>query len=190
MLGTLPTTLDVCGVNRRIRPDFRNILRIFEAFNSDELDDAEKIRVCLVRMYKDFNKIPKTDYEAAYKAASLFIECNMHDDRPSPRTVNWTKDEQIIFPAINKVAGIEVRSVPFMHWWTFMGYFQSVDRDDLWGFILTIRQKRAKGKKLEKHEREFFTSNKDICSVEDAKSAKTPEEQLKEMFESLIESGD
>lgn len=190
MLGQLPTTLDVHGVSYKIRPDFRNILRIFEAFNSAELKDGEKVRVCLERLFVDFKKIPHKHYEEAYKAASLFIECNMHDDKPSPRTVNWTKDEQLIFPAVNKVAGAEVRSVPFMHWWTFMGYFQSIDRDDLWGFVLTIRQKRAKGKKLEKHEKEFFNSNKDLCRVEDTPAAKTPEEQLKEMFDSLTESGD
>lgn len=165
MLGQLPTSLEVKGNTYAIRSDYRNILRIIAAYEAAELKDREKILICLKRMYVDFDTIPADDYEAAYEAATNFIECQMRSDKPGPKVVDWEKDGQLIFAAVNKVAGKEVRAVEYMHWWTFMGYFQSVDRDDLWGFILTIRQKKAKGRKLEKHETEFYNANRSMCDI-------------------------
>lgn len=191
MLGRLPQTLNVCGTEYRIRPDFRNVLTVIAAFNDEELTDKEKVFVCLNRIYEKFFLIPKDKdtVSAAFTAASQFIECRLSNDKPSPKVVNWEKDEQLIFPAINKVAGTEVRSLPFLHWWTFLGYFQSIDRDDLWGTVLTIRQKKAKGKKLEAHEKEFYASNRELCSMKTHDKRKTPEDEMQAIFNALLEEG-
>lgn len=165
MLGQLPTSLEVNGKSYEIRSDYRNILQIIAAYEDEELKDREKVLVCLRRMYVNFDAIPSDDYGAAYDAATGFIECHMRADRPGPKVVNWEKDTQLIFAAVNKVAGKEVRAVEYMHWWTFLGYFQSIDRDDLWGFVLTIRQKKAKGRSLEKHETEFYNANRSMCDI-------------------------
>lgn len=170
MIGQLPKTLTVNGREYEIRPDFRNILRIFQALNSDELSDSEKAYVFLKRLYVEAGTFTKADIEEAYQQAVWFVECGgQHEDKPSPRLVNWEKDEQLIFPEINKVAGKEVRELEYLHWWTFMGYFQAVDRDGLWGYVLLIRQKRAKHKQLDKAEKEFFTANRNLCSVNPVK---------------------
>ena len=45
-----------------------------------------------------------------------------------------------------------------MHWWTFVGYFEEIE-EGTFSQVLAIRQKRAKGKKLEQWEREFLNDN-------------------------------
>lgn len=190
MLGMLPQTLNINGRAYKIRSDYRDILQIIAAFGDKELSDEEKAYVCLKRLFIAMESIPKSDYQDAYEAAVTFIECHISDRKPSPKVVNWEKDEQLIFPAINKVAGMEVRAVPYMHWWTFLGYFQSIDREDIWGFILTIRQKRAKGKKLEKYEKDFLNANRDICEVEFREEKVTTEDSLAKMFNELLKNGD
>lgn len=189
MLGMLPQTLNINGRAYKIRSDYRDILQIIAAFGDKELSDEEKAYVCLKRLFIAMESIPKSDYQNAYEAAVTFIECHISDRKPSPKVVNWEKDEQLIFPAINKVAGMEVRAVPYMHWWTFLGYFQSIDREDIWGFILTIRQKRAKGKKLEKYEKDFLNANRDICEVEFREEKVTTEDSLAKMFNELLKNG-
>lgn len=189
MLGMLPQTLNINGRAYKIRSDYRDILQIIAAFGDKELSDEEKAYVCLKRLFVAMESIPKSDYQDAYEAAITFIECHISDRKPSPKVVNWKKDEQLIFPAINKVAGMEVRAVPYMHWWTFLGYFQSIDREDIWGFILTIRQKRAKGKKLEKYEKDFLNANRDICEVEFREEKVTTEDSLAKMFNELLKNG-
>ena len=191
MLGQLPQSQNVCGTDYEIRSDFRNILTIIAAYNDDSLSDTEKALVCLRRFYPDLEKMPRDEktYSEALQAAHEFIECKLSDDRPSPKIVNWEKDEQLIFPAINKVAGMEVRTAEYMHWWTFLGYFMSVDRDDLWGPVLTIRQKKAKGKKLEKYEKEFLNQNPELCALEYREARGTPEDALRRMYEDLLKEG-
>lgn len=186
MLGILPQTLKINGSEYKIRSDYRDILQIITAFGDKDLTDEEKAYVCMKRFFVAMNTIPQADYEAAYRAAINFIECHISDRKPSPKVINWEKDEQLIFPAINKVAGMEVRSVPYMHWWTFLGYFQGIDREDIWGFVLTIRQKRAKGKKLEKYEKEFLNANRELCEVELREEKETAGDSLARMFNELL----
>ena len=190
MLGTLPTTLNVNGKNYKINTDFRDILCIFSAFHDKELSDKEKVYVMMARLYGGIEKIPPSDIQAAYDAAFAFIECHLKEDRPNPKTINWEKDEQLFFPAINKVAGFEVRAVKYLHWWTFLGYFQGIDRDDTWGFVLTIRQKRAKHKKLEQYEREFFEANRIMCEVDaPVNSSEATEDALLSIYNDLVKGG-
>ena len=191
MLGQLPQTLKVCNKDYAIRSDFRDILKIIAAYNDKDLSDQEKVFVCMSRIYKDLDRMPKDKdtYAAAFKAATEFMECRLSSDKPSPKVVNWEKDEQLIFPAINKVAGMEVRAVPYLHWWTFLGYFQAIDREDLWGVVLTIRQKKAMGKKLEKHEKDFLAANRELCSMEYKEERQSPEDQLRAIYEKLLKEG-
>lgn len=188
MLGQLPKTLTINGKSYRIRTDYRNILRIFEAFADKDLSDKEKMLVCLRRMFVDFSKLPYDDYKEAYEQVYWFIGYGKPEEkRPPVRTFNWIKDEPLMFPAVNKAAGLEVRAVPYLHWWTFMGYFESIDAESLFGTVLSIRQKKARGKKLEKYEREFMQNNKALMAldVEEAKP-RTAEEKLLDMFNDLI----
>ena len=190
MIGLLPTTLEINGKEWEIRSDYRIILRIFEALEDTELTDSEKFYIALDLMYVDFEHMTKEDYQEAYVQMSKFMECHdRSDEKKNPRLINWKKDEQMIFPAINAVAGFEVRSVEYMHWWTFLGHFENIDNECLWSFVLSIRQKRAKGKKLEKHEREFYANNRELCSIQHTVVAKKAEDDLMAMFEMLTEGG-
>ncbi len=163
MIGALPTSLVVGGKKYAIRTDYRDILNIISAFNDPELENKEKLLVCLYTLYKNFEGIPKDLYEEAYKQAIYFIDCGSEPkEGRQPRVMNWEQDEQIIFPAINHVAGFETRSRKYIHWWTFMGYFMEI-HEGVFSQVLNLRQKKAKGKKLEKWEQEFWRSNKDLC---------------------------
>lgn len=167
MIGNLPRSLEVNGRQLRIRTNYRDILKILVAFSDPELQDSEKVYVCLLILYKDFEKMPRDDLEAAFAAAIQFIDCGAEPGKKkkrSPRTMDWEQDESLIFPAINKVAGREVRSLPYVHWWTFMGWFMEIG-EGVYSSILSLRQKKAKGKKFEKWETEYWSANKDLCEL-------------------------
>lgn len=187
MLGSLPTELTVNGKTYPIRSDYRDVLRIIQAFSATDLDDREKIIVCMRQLYCHLEDIPAEDIPAAYEAAIRFIEYLPDDGKKTPRTINWEKDETLIFPAINQAAGTEVRALEYLHWWTFLGYFQSIDRESTWGAVLTIRQKRARHKKLESWEQEFYNSNRAICELDTPQDRKTRQEDaIREMQRRLL----
>ena len=167
MIGSLPRSIEVNGRWHPIRTDFRDILKIMIAFNDPELEKNEKVYVTLVILYEDFETIPRDDLEAAFSEAIKFIDCGAEPSKnkqKSPRTMDWEQDESLIFPAINKVAGREVRTMDYVHWWTFMGWFMEIS-DGVYSNVLNLRQKREKGKKLEKWELEYWNANRDICEL-------------------------
>ena len=191
MLGQLPQALEVGGRTYDIRTDFRSILRIIAAFADDELTVQEKIYVVLRQIYKDFDSIPFDSYAEAYEKAMWFVNCGDEpNERESPKIIDWKKDEQLIFPAINKVAGQEVRLSQYMHWWTFLGFFRSIDREDTYGYILMLRQKRAQGKKFEKWESEYWSKNRDICDLNiTTSSGEDAESALADIYKELLKGG-
>ncbi|MCD8098387.1 MAG: bacteriophage Gp15 family protein [Lachnospiraceae bacterium] len=163
MIGALPKSLLIDGIEYDIRSDFRDVLKIVVAFSDPELGDGEKVYICLRILYPGFDDMPQEQYEAAFRAAIEFIDNGQKDDgRPSPRVMDWEQDETLVFPAINKVAGYETRSCDYLHWWTFIGYYMEIS-EGVYSSVLNLRMKRAKGKKLEKWEQEYWRSNKRIC---------------------------
>lgn len=177
MIGELPKSLNVNGKDYAIRSDFRDVLKVVCAFDDPELENEEKIYVCLFIIYEDFGSIPESDYEAAFEAALSFIDHNSKGDgKKTQRTMDWEQDENIMFPAINKVAGFEVRTAEYIHWWTFMGYFMEIS-DGVFSHVLGMRSKKARNKKLEKWEREYWNANKDICVLKPKLTAEEQEEK-------------
>ena len=163
MIFDLPTALEFGGRSWDIATDYRDILRILTAFEDPDIPDEEKAMICLFNLYVDFEKIPRELMQEAFDAAIKFIDAgNEGEDRAHPRTMDWTQDAALIFPAVNRAAGFEVRSVKYLHWWTFMGYFMEI-KDTTYSMVLSLRQKKSRGKKLEKQEQEFWNHNKNIC---------------------------
>lgn len=186
MIGELPTSLEVGGVQCRIRSDFRVILNIFQAFNDTALNDFEKAYVCLKCLYVNYDEISQDDMQEAIAKAYWFCDGgNMPTSEPAKvKLMDWEQDENIIFPALNKVAGKEIRECSYMHWWTFLGLFGEVG-EGLYSTVMSIRQKRAEGHKLEKWEKDFYKKNKniiDIHSEEDKEAVKETEAFLEELL--------
>ena len=179
MIGGLPKELEVGGVSYKIRTDYRDILNIMEAFNDPDLEEREKLFVCLYVLYEDFETMPPEDYEDAYKKAVWFMDCGTEPKGGAqPKLMDWEQDERILFPAINSVAGFEVREKEYLHWWTFMGYFMEI-HEGVFSQVLSLRQKKAKGKKMEKWEREFWGTNKDLCELRTKLSEEEKEKKAK-----------
>lgn len=167
MIGQLPRTITVGGEEYAIRSDYRDILNIISAINDPNLENAEKVFVCLYIFYEDFENMPERDYEEAYTKANDFISADSKQSAGKhPRVMDWEQDEQIIFPAINKVAGFEVREKEYIHWWTFLGYFMEIS-DGVFSNVMSLRAKKAKGKKLEKWEQEYWRENQDLCKLQE-----------------------
>ena len=164
MIFDLPTSLEVNGRAWAINTDFRDVLRTLTAFEDPNLTDAEKAYICLHNTYPELKEIPGEDLQAAFDSAVAFIDHGSRDDGPSPRTMDWTQDADLIFPAVNRAAGFEVRGVDYMHWWTFIGFFMEI-RDSTYATILGLRWKKSRGKKLEKNEIEFWNNNLGLCKL-------------------------
>lgn len=193
MIGALPDVLTVGGEDYSIRTDYRNVLQVFEAFQDPDLTQEEKWIVAIYLLFENFSCADDVLEAAqdgfnlveAMKQISWFISAGQPEKQVLEQpTYNWTQDEQIIFSAVNKVAGRETRELEYLHWWTFLGYFNEVG-EGTFSFIVGIRHKLNKGKKLEKHEKEFLSHNKELVLM---KKPLTKEEQEQEdAYKSLLD---
>lgn len=185
----LPTSIDVGGKNYKIRTDYRVILDILAAMNdpaifepdmTQEEMQQEKVMTMLQILYIDFDSMPPRDWKEAAEKACDFIDCGIRDDgKPKPRTMDWEQDAPLIVPAINKSVKIDVRSVKYMHWWTFFGLYMEIG-ESTFSTVVSIRDKKRRGKKLEKWEQEFYRNNKHIVDLR-AKKAERSEEEKEEL---------
>ena len=189
----LPTSLNVGGTDYKIRTDYRVILDILAAMNdpdifepdmTDDQKQAEKVMTMLQILYIDFDNIPASNWKEAAEKACEFIDCGIIDNgNPKPRLMDWEQDAPIIIPAVNKVCKSDIRSVKYMHWWTFFGYYMEIGECML-SAVVSIRDKKRRGKKLEKWEQEFYRNNKNIVDLKVKKSERSEEEkeELRKLF--------
>ncbi|MGN1025935.1 MAG: Gp15 family bacteriophage protein [Faecousia sp.] len=161
----LPTSLEVGGVEYRIRSDFRAVIDILIAMNDPELDEQGKAAVILKILYPAWREIPPEHHQEALQKAAEFIDCGQKSDgKKHPRMIDWEQDAPLIIPAVNSVAHTEVRAIPDLHWWTFFGWFMEIG-DSVFSNVLRIRDKKAKGKKLEKAEQEWYGKNRHLVNL-------------------------
>lgn len=162
----LPFEVEIDGENHKIRNkcDYRVVLDVIGAITDDELTDEEKISCALFIFYEEADKI--TNIEEAVKQMYWIVggggktkNTNEEESRKPP-LMNWEFDFDKIAPPISRVLGYDVRMPDhYCHFWTFLGAYMEIG-DCYFAQIVAIRNKRAKGKKLEKWEREFYEEHR------------------------------
>lgn len=163
----IPTSITIDGKEFAIRNngDYRMVLDCFAALQDADLDPKERVFCSLIIFYADINSIADInmfpDLEKAVEEMYHFFNCGKSQSvgkQMHHKLIDWEQDAQMICSAVNKVANTEIRAIPYCHWWTFMGYYSAVG-ESLLSTVITIRDKIVRGKKLEKHEREFRANN-------------------------------
>ena len=183
-LWKLPKEICIHDEPYRIRTDYRAILDILKAAADPELTDQEKNIVMLEILYMNPEEIPPEHLEEALIKGKEFIDCGVREDgKEKVRLMDWEQDSPIIASAINKTVGKDVRSLKYMHWWTFVGAYMEIG-DGLFHQVIMIRQKKAKKKKLEKWELEFYRKNRSLVDLDQKKQERSAEE--KEALKTLL----
>ena len=160
----LPTKVNISGNEEPVRTDFRVILEILTMLKDPELSNSEKAYALLYMFYENPEEI--TDYEEAIKACFEFIDGNGSEKKKSgPQLVDWEQDFDYIVAPVNRVLGKEIRSEQDLHWWTFLSAYMEIGPDCLFSQIVNIRDKKARGKKLEKQESEWYRRNREIVDI-------------------------
>lgn len=162
----IPTTVRIADKIYGITNDgdYRMVLDCFKALEDDELSASGRLLAALIIFYTDFNTVldvySDPNLQELIQKMYEFFNCNSTSVgvKSNYKLVDWEQDSQLICSAVNKVANTEIRSVPYVHWWTFMGYYTAIGECPI-STIIHIRDKIVKGKKLEKHERDFKRDN-------------------------------
>lgn len=167
MIGALPETVTVGGVDYPVNTDFRVALIIMDAMDDPDLDGREKALVMLQCLFVHPEELPPALLQEACEQAALFLDGGMDygAQKKEQRILSWQQDEQLIFSAVNRVAGTEIRALPYLHWWTFLALFREIDEKSLLTQVISIRQKKAKNKPLDKVDADFYKTHKQMIDL-------------------------
>lgn len=184
-----PTSLNIGGIDYAIRTDYRAVLDLFAALNDPECFGETEEETNLIHaniilriMFPNCGNIPAEHIQEALDKVAEFMDMGISEDRKKPKTMDWEQDAPILIPAINKVLNTEIRAQKHIHWWTFMGAYMEIG-ESLFSNIIHIRQKKQKGKKLEKWEQDFYNENKSLIDFKQKDQRSNEEkEKLRDYF--------
>ena len=132
---SLPFTVTVSGREVPVRTDFRVILEIFVMLADVALSDADKTEALLRMFYEE----RPADIPAALQAFRDFADPGSPARKPSgPALVNWSHDFPLLVGPVNHVLGAECRSMPHLHWHTFLAAYMEISPDSV--FSQTLQQ--------------------------------------------------
>lgn len=168
MMWDLPTAVHIDGKEYKIRNkcDYRVVLDVIGALNDNELTDREKAQCALLIFYEDITACP--NLEQALKEMFVIInygEEQMENNIPKPRLMDWHHDFRQIAPPISRILGYDVRTPDkYTHWYSFLGGYMEIG-ECTFANIVSIRNKKAKGRRLDKWEEEFCRENRSIVEL-------------------------
>lgn len=158
-----PTSHEIGGQTWEIRSDFRAVLDIMEVLADDTITDEERELVALSVFYIGLDPLILSQDEQRESLEWMMWFIRGGRDKESqaggPRVMDWDQDFHLIAPPVNRVLGYECRSCEYLHWWTFLGAYMEIG-DCYFAQVVSIRSKRARGKKLDKSDQDFYRKHK------------------------------
>lgn len=138
--------------------DYRMVLDVIEALNDEDLEPDERVEAALTIFYETEPEDIEDIAQAAQQMCD-FLACGYKDEaednnRAKAKLMDWRDDAPMIISGVNRVLGREVRGMQYLHWWSFVSAYMEIGESTL-ATVIAIRDKIARGKKLQKHEQEF-----------------------------------
>ena len=177
MIWSLPISVEIDGKEYAIRNkcDYRVVLDVISALNDEELEIEYRVECALFQFYgnDELDTVEKVlsslnDIQIAIVEMMKVINLGKEEtaeEEAKPKLMDWEYDFQQIAPPISRVLGYSVRDAKnYTHWYDFIGAYMEIG-DCTFANIISIRNKRMKGKKLEDWEQEFYRENKKIIDL-------------------------
>ena len=177
MNHTLPTALEVGGRLYGIDTDYRAALDAIEAMNDPDLSDGEKAMVALYMLYDDPEAASGAGLSEALERCVWYLNGGEEGEgRKGPRLMDWQQDAPLIAAGISKAAGQDVRTLPYLHWWSFLAWFDAIGEGSF-ATVVAIRDKLRRGKRLENWELDYYRTHRAVVELRGVESAEEQAEK-------------
>ena len=175
-MWSLPITVEIDGTEHEIRNkcDYRVVLDVISALNDEELEMENRVICALFQFYgnDELNTVEKVlrslkNIQSATNAMLKIINLGeeVKEEEHKPPLMDWEHDFAQLAPPISRTLGYSVRDERhYTHWYDFIGAYMEIG-ECTFANIVSIRNKRQKGKKLETWEQEFYRENRKIIEL-------------------------
>lgn len=173
MMWDLPIEVIVDGEIYHITNDcdYRVVLDVICTLNDIEMPIQDRIICALLQFYKELTRENISDcphIDELHKEMFRIInngEDPEENQSPNQQLMDWEHDFPQITPPISRVLGYDVRTPnKYTHWYSFLGGYMEIG-ECTFSTIVSIRQKRAKGQKLEKWELEYLRDHRKMIEL-------------------------
>ena len=176
MMWSLPISVEIGGTKYPIRNkcDFRVVLDVISSLSDEELEMEQRVECALFQFYgnDELDTVEKVltslnDIQIAIVEMMKIINLGKEetDEEYKPKLMDREHDFTQLSPPISRTLGYSVRDAKnYTHWYDFIGAYMEIG-DCTFANIISIRNKRIKGKKLEDWEQEFYRENKKIIDL-------------------------
>lgn len=188
LVGPLPESVLVNGVEHKLRTDYRNALRVILAFEDSDVTPEEKGAIMLDNI---FEEIPE-DVNEAVRLASRFLDGTLEENEKMPkedglRLYSFAHDGNYIFSAFKQTHGIDLDTAQ-LHWWKFIALFMDLGQDTTFCNLISMR-KRIKTGKASKEEQKEYRENRELYDLPEIDNRSLEERIKEEEFMRLVRSG-
>ena len=174
---TLPTTVTVGGKPYAVHTDYRDILDIIDHLQNTDDNEQERWYIAMALFYENWRDIPAQNRQEAAERMAEFIACGKTQGKPgAKREIDWQQDAELIVGGVNKVAGCEVRALPYLHWWSFLAWFDAIGEGSF-ATVVAIRDKLRRGKRLENWELDYYRTHRAVVELRGVESAEEQAEK-------------
>lgn len=162
------------GETYEIRTDYSVIMDIIEALRDQALNEQERAEAVLTMFYTEPETIPEEYLDDAVESCFAFLRGGRDTSKKNdPVLVDWKKDFPLIVAPVNRVLGYDIRDVDYdeetnaggVHWHTVLSAYMEIG-DCFFAQIVGIRSKKARGKPLDKQDREFYKKNQELIDMD------------------------
>lgn len=173
MMWDLPTEIQIGEQIYHItkKCDYRVVLDVIIALNDEEMTTEEKVICGLLLFYEELTRenirfCPHL--EQLQKEMFSIInggEEQEENQEQKPQLMDWQHDFPQLAPPISRVLGYDVRTPDkYTHWYSFLGGYMEIG-ECTFSTIVSIRSKRAKGKKLDNWEQEYIREHRKMVEL-------------------------
>lgn len=177
---TLPTQAALGGGAYAIRTDYRDILELLRWLGGQAdpaLDQAERWYVAMGLFYPKFDAMTQDVWPEATRFLAEFLAAGRREEpRPGPALMDWQQDAPLIAAGIGRAAGQDVRTLPYLHWWSFLALFDAIGEGSF-ATVVAIRDKLRRGRRLENWELDFYRTHRTMVELRPAATAEAQAEK-------------
>ena len=163
-----------------IRSDYRDVLELLRWLNGQAdpaLDQSECWYVAMRLFYPEFAALPQPLWPDATQFLTEFLAAGRREQpRPGPALMDWQQDAPLIAAGISKAAGQDVRTLPYLHWWSFLAWFDAIGEGSF-ATVVAIRDKLRRGKRLENWELDYYRTHRAVVELRGVESAEEQAEK-------------
>lgn len=197
VFSALPISIEAGGVEIPIKWDFRASISFEEALQNQSLTPEEQLQRMVSSYFNEesaviiFNLIEKGYIESFMNEIMNFYRCGKNfisheeNNKPQRPLYLFSFDSDMIYSAFYQQYGIDLYTIPSLHWWKFRAMFSNLSADCEIVRVMQIRSREITPSMSAKEKRELRKA-KATYALPDIRSDEQVELDFAESFSTMF----